>query len=158
MTADEKDQHFVVFAVEGQRHAVDLRRVARVVHAVAIAPLPGAPAVVDGVVNVHGSLVAAVSMRKRLGLPPRPVRLADHFLLVSTAHAQLLLMTDAVRDVRPLSRQLVKGAASPPGDFVAAVVHVEDGVIMIDDVDRLLQPAELAQLQRALGDAERAIA
>lgn len=150
MTADDQDLHFVVFSVEGQRHAIPLGRVVRVIHAVEITPLTGAPAVVDGVVNVHGSAVPAVNMRKRLGLPLRPTELGDHFLLVETASHPLLLITDTVRHVVLLSRHLVKAADPSRGDFLAAVVRVEEGVILVDDVDRLLKPEEILQLEGAL--------
>jgi purine-binding chemotaxis protein CheW len=156
MTEDGQDLYFVVFAIEGQRHAIDLGRVLRVLPAVEITPLPGAPEVVAGTVNVHGAVVPAVSMRARLGLPPRPIDLADHFLLVTTALGSLLLITDAVRDVVPLPPQLVKPAAAATREFIAAVVRVENGVLLIDDVDRLLTPGEAARLEAVLGGAEGA--
>lgn len=149
MNADLQDVHFVVFSVEGQRHAIELGRVARVFHAVEVTPLPGAPAVVEGVVYVHGTAVPAVSMRKRLGLPLRPLALADHFLLVRSAARSLLLITDEVCEVIPLPRSLVMGGDAGRG-FVSALVQRDDGPLRIGDVDRLLDRAEAAQLASVL--------
>jgi len=151
MSNEEQDGRFVEFLVEGQSHAVGLERVLRVFPAVAVTALPGAPEVVAGTVNVHGATVAAVDMRARLGLAPRPVELSDHFLQVATAYGTLLLITDAVRAVLPLSRQLLRhGAERTIGGLVTAEVTLEGGALFVADADRLLTPAEAAQLEAAL--------
>jgi purine-binding chemotaxis protein CheW len=158
MTADEKDAIFVVFVVEGQRHAVDLERVRRVFPAVATTPLASVPDFVEGCVDVHGSIVAAINMRARLGLPRRAVILADHFMLVETLRGPLLLITDGVRELMPLSRDLLRftGADAAPG-LVTAEIRTEGGSIFIDDVDRLLTAAEAAGMESVLASAAGAV-
>ncbi|MEO8561278.1 MAG: chemotaxis protein CheW, partial [bacterium] len=45
--------------------------VREIVRAVAITPLPGAPDIVEGAVNVRGRLVPVIDVRRLLGFPAR---------------------------------------------------------------------------------------
>ena len=55
----------VVFALDEPRYALPLSAVERVVRAVEITPLPKAPEIVLGVINMQGQVVPAVDIRKR---------------------------------------------------------------------------------------------
>jgi purine-binding chemotaxis protein CheW len=66
----------LLFEVAGERCALAVADVLRVVPAAAVAPLPGAPAVVDGVLDLHGRVVPVLSLAAplRASGPPAPPR------------------------------------------------------------------------------------
>jgi purine-binding chemotaxis protein CheW len=152
MALDGQDVYFVVFAVGDQRHGIDLERVVRVLPAVEITPLAGAPGVIDGIINVHGTIVPVLNTHRRVGLMSRDMDLGDQLLLVQTAGRQLVLVTDSISGVVLLPRKLVERSGSPSAslEFVEAAVHVADGALLIDNVDRLLNKQESQQLDKAL--------
>ena len=59
----------VLFTLDEQRYALALPSVDRVVRVVDVTPLPKAPAIVLGVVNIHGDIVPVYDLRKRFRLP-----------------------------------------------------------------------------------------
>lgn len=63
----------VVLMLDDIRYAVALTSVERVVRAVEITPLPNAPDIVLGVINVQGRVVPVVDIRKRFRLPARAI-------------------------------------------------------------------------------------
>ena len=63
----------VVFALDDRRIALPLAAVERVVRAVEVTPLPKAPAVVLGAVNVQGNLVPVFHLRRRFRMPEREI-------------------------------------------------------------------------------------
>jgi len=67
----------VVFDLEGQRYALPLGAVDRVLPMVAVSPLPKAPAIALGVINLHGQALPVLDIRRRFGLPTREYGLAD---------------------------------------------------------------------------------
>ena len=71
----------VLFRVENQRCALPLDSVERVVRAVEITPVPGAPKIVLGAICVAGTVLPVLNMRQRLGLPERNVSPDDQFLI-----------------------------------------------------------------------------
>jgi purine-binding chemotaxis protein CheW len=61
----DKLNQLVVLTLDEQRYALHLSAVERIVRMVEITPLPKAPQIVLGVVNVQGRIVPIVNIRKR---------------------------------------------------------------------------------------------
>lgn len=148
---------FVVFRLDQQRYALPLPVVERVVRAVEVTPLPHAPPIVLGIVNVHGEVVPVLNVRKRFLLPDRAVRPADAFLLVRTAARTVAVVVDAADGIvdRPATAAAGAGADSAR-DYFPGVLRLDDGLVLIHDVDRFLSPAEARALGEAIEDASRA--
>ncbi|MEO6321364.1 MAG: chemotaxis protein CheW [Polaromonas sp.] len=147
--------YLVGFALDGLRFALPLASVERVVHAVAITPLPKAPEVILGVINVQGRLVPVADIRKRFRLPARDIALGAHIVIARTPSRPLALVADVVHGVMTWSgednaslEQLVPGL-----EYVRGIVKTPDGLVLIHDLDRFLALDEEASLQRAMADA-----
>jgi purine-binding chemotaxis protein CheW len=147
----------VVFTVEGQRYAFPLDVVDRVLPMVEIAPVPDAPGIVLGVVNVHGNIVPILDVRARFHLSPRAPDLASRLLVIRTASRVLGVPADEVLGVRTLAADAI---ASPEGILpglgqVAGIARLHDGVLLIHDPDTFLSVEEDMRLAHALAEAER---
>jgi purine-binding chemotaxis protein CheW len=69
---DESHRAFLVFTAGGERFAVDLVHVRRVLRPSAISRVPGAPPEVLGLTNSQGEVLCVLDPAKVLGLPPSP--------------------------------------------------------------------------------------
>jgi len=143
---------FVVFTLDEQRYALLLSAVARVVPVVEITPLPKAPAIVLGVVNVQGRILPVVNLRGRFHLPERELRLSDQCIIARTLTRTVALVVDRVSGVLEVSDQAVIAAEQilPSMTYVAGVVKLEDGMVLIHDLDQLLSLDEEEALDQAL--------
>jgi purine-binding chemotaxis protein CheW len=99
--------HLVVFLLAEQRYALPLRMVERVLPMVAVSPLPQAPPMTLGVINLHGTVIPVVDLRRRFGFPQHEYGLAAHLLLARTTRRTLALPVDEVLDVRKWRRRLL---------------------------------------------------
>src|SRR5574337_1469211 len=97
----------VVFDIEGQRYALPLDDVEWVVPMVAVSPLPKAPAVAVGVINLPGKIIPVLDVRRRFGLPSRDYGLTAHLLVARTIRRSLALPVDAVLGVRNVATETV---------------------------------------------------
>src|ERR1700710_255009 len=61
---------FVTFEVAGQMFGVPVTNVQDVLTPDAIAPVPGGPPEVQGLINLRGRIVTVIDLRTRLGLKP----------------------------------------------------------------------------------------
>lgn len=145
----------VVFVLDDQRYALPLDRVQRALRVVAITPLPSAPSIVLGVVDLGGEVLPVVDLRRRFGLPPREVRLADHLLVASTGHRTVTLLVDDTQGAiaAPPERCARAGEILPGLALLEGVVKLDDGLILIHDLGRLLSLDEESALARALDTA-----
>jgi purine-binding chemotaxis protein CheW len=142
----------VSFLVAGDRGAIDagaVREIARMVH---VAPLSGAPEPVEGVVVVRGEPVPVLDLRARLGLPPRTRRESDYLIVAAAGGRTVALRVDDVEDVAELPDAAVRGAAGmlSAAPTVAGVARLDDGLLLVHDVDRFLSRSEAEVLDVAM--------
>lgn len=142
----------VVFTLEGQRCALHLSAVERVVRAVEITPLPKAPEIVLGVINAQGQILPVVDVRRRFRLPARELTLDDRLILARTARRLVALVADSVVGIRALSTREMVGAeqALPFAAYIRGVAKLEDGLVLIYDLDQFLSLDEESVLDAAL--------
>ena len=143
----------VVFTIQDQRYALRLPAVERVVQAVELTPLPGAPEIVLGVFNLEGRVVPVVDVRRRFHLPRREVRLTDQLLVAHTASMSLGLLADRVDGlIEPEEHEIVQAEALLPGlRYVAGIATFADGLILIHDLATFLSLEEKRRLRDAMG-------
>jgi purine-binding chemotaxis protein CheW len=127
----------VCFTLDDTRYAVPAERVLEIVARVVLTPLPAVPAPVVGVFSYRGAPMAAVDLRARLGHPTRPPARDDHFLLVRSARRDVALVVDRVNTTEPLRDRPVL-APPLPTPHLAGVVALDDGLLLIEDLDAVL--------------------
>lgn len=142
----------LVFELDGVRFALPIERVVRTLRAVAITPLPEAPPVVAGVVDLAGVVAPVIDLRVRLGSPSRPLRLTDQLVLAHTGRRQVALIVDAAAGVVAADpSDIAAGSAVLPGlGIVDGALMVEGGLILVHDLGRLLSLDDEAALDLAL--------
>jgi purine-binding chemotaxis protein CheW len=142
----------VLFTLAGARYGVSADDVVEIVRAVAVTPLPGAPGVVEGLIDVRGMVVPVFDLRTRLGLASRAVDPADHFILVRTPTRLAALHVERVTDLAEVDeRETTDSRAQVPSTGqIAGVVTLPDGMAFIHDVETFLSQAEAQDLASAI--------
>ncbi len=153
-----KQYHLVVFSREGQRYALPLSAVDRVIHAVQVISLPKAPEMVLGVINMQGRVIPVLDLRKCLRLPAGDMELSDHLIIAHTSRWKVALVVNAVHGVIERSEEEVLAAEKifPGIEHIGGVVKLEDDVILIHDLEKSISIAEekgLAEAMREKGEA-----
>jgi purine-binding chemotaxis protein CheW len=126
--------------------------VREIVRAVAITPVPGAPAIIEGAVNVRGQIVPVVDVRARLGLEARPLDPDQFLVFVDAGTRRIALRVDEVDDLVEIDAGVVGSseALSPALRGVAGLAARPDGVLVIYDVDLFISHAEGESLDATL--------
>lgn len=142
----------IVFAMDDRRYALPLRAVDRVVRMVAVTPLPKAPDIVFGVVNIQGRVIPVINMRRRFRLPEREIALTDQLVVAHTVRRPVALVADAVLDVIacPVQSLIAAEEVLPNIEYVEGVIKLADGLILIHDLDKFLSLEEEDFLDYAL--------
>ena len=144
----------VVFRLDDRRYALPLAAVERVVRAVAVTPLPGAPAIVLGGINVHGRVLPVLNVRRRFLMPDRDVGPADWFLVAQAGRHTVVLVIDDSDGVieRPRADIVDPPHVGPGLEHFPGVVRLDDGLALIHDLERFLSVDEARTLDQALGE------
>jgi purine-binding chemotaxis protein CheW len=146
----------LVFEVAGQRHGLPAADVQELLRAVSIVPLPQAPPVVEGIINLRGRVVPVLDVRGRFRLPARPVEPSDHFVVARSGGRLVALRVDRAVDLVSLDAADVEDArgAVPGARYVAKVARLPDGLVLVHDLDTFLSHAESEALDGAAATAD----
>jgi purine-binding chemotaxis protein CheW len=127
------ERPLVVFSLDNQRYALALDRVQRAMRVVAITPLPKAPPIVLGIVDLGGVVIPVINVRQRFNHPPRDVRLSDHLIVAATGKRTVALLVDETNGVIGASPESLAPAAEilPTLELFDGAMKLEDGLILI---------------------------
>lgn len=148
----------LVFELDGQRYALRLSSVQRVIPAVEVTRLPHAPEIVLGVIDLRGEVLPVVNVRRRFRLPEREIDLGDRFIIARTSRRSVALVADATAGVieAPNGQVVTSDKILPHLNYVEGVVKLADGIVLIHDIDEFLSLEEVRTLDGALEDQREA--
>ncbi|MCP3099636.1 chemotaxis protein CheW [Myxococcus sp. K15C18031901] len=146
----------LLFTLEGQRYGLPTEDVRELVRAARLTPLPRAPAVVEGLLNLHGALLPVLDLRRRFRHRPRPLSPSDHFIIASAGPRQVALRVDRAEGLRVLAPgEWDETPRELPGvGLVAGAAKLEDGLVLVHDLRTFLSEAESLELDAALAAPE----
>ena len=152
----EGEMQLVVFVMESEEFACGINNVREVLKMIRVTPLPRSLDFVEGVINMRGEVIPVIDLRKRFGLPEAERTDESRIIIVEVEERMVGLIVDSVREVLSLSNQQIQEAPSQVAggktDLITGVGKVEDRMLIILDLDRILTSEE----QIALDDVSRA--
>jgi len=150
----------VTFSVGAVSFKINVFQVHEILRYQEPTPMPKSPAFVEGVLDVRGTLVPVVDLRKRF--EAHDLRYDDdtRIVLVDFQSERLGLIVDEVSEVMRVAEtavnappQYVKGLSA---EFIRGIVRMDARLVVLLDLDRILSSQERMQLLFAAGGGETA--
>ena len=130
------------FSLGDKLFAVDIMRIREILVPQKLSPLPCASDLLEGVINLRGSVIPVMNMRKRFEMPFIEGALVGKLLIVSLARQLLALVVDDVLEVISVPVADIKPPIQvAPGvgmEYILGVCLSNNRVFMILDIDSLL--------------------
>lgn len=152
--ADSDELQLVTFEVGTEEFAVDILVVQEINRMMRITEVPRSPACVEGVINLRGQIIPVVDLRQRLGLATTEYGPMSRIVVVEVNDRTIGFTVDRVNEVLRISSAIVDAA---PGvvtrvdsQFIAGIGKLEDRLVILLDLDKLLSVDELRGIEQAL--------
>lgn len=137
------------FRVGEEAYAIDIMRIKEVIDARphVVRPVPHAPSIVEGVIQLRGVVIPVVDLRKRFGVPVDPTRARLNKLIIVSVRGRIVgLHVDSIIGelgmsadaVRPAPSMLREGAPSR-AEFFSGVCRRGDEMVFVVNLDALLR-------------------
>jgi len=141
--------------VDGQTYALPLAAVDRILRMVEVTLLPGAPDVVEGVIDIQGEVVPVVSIRRRLGLTHRPREISDSLVVAHARNRRLAVIAESVLGVvERSSDDVVNTSGIARGNqYIEGLLKTTDGLVLIQDLEKFFSFEEESSLVQAMENA-----
>lgn len=149
--AEDPMLQWVTFRLAGETYGINVMQVQEVLRYTEIAPVPGAPSYVLGIINLRGNVVTVLDTRNRFGLAPAEITEQSRIVIIEAAAKHVIgILVDAVAEVVYLRQSEIETAPNVGNEesakFIQGVCHKNNELLILVDLDKLLTDQEWAVL------------
>lgn len=149
--ADDPMLQWVTFRLDGETYGVNVMQVQEVLRYSEIAPVPGAPSYVLGIINLRGNVVTVIDTRNRFGLDVGEITEQSRIVIIEAERHVIGILVDAVAEVVYLRQSEIETAPNVGNEesarFIQGVSPRSDELLILVDLDKLLTDSEWADLE-----------
>lgn len=149
--ADDPMLQWVTFRLDGETYGVNVMQVQEVLRYSEIAPVPGAPSYVLGIINLRGNVVTVIDTRNRFGLEAGEITEQSRIVIIEAERHVIGILVDAVAEVVYLRQSEIEIAPNVGNEesarFIQGVCPRSDELLILVDLDKLLTDSEWADLE-----------
>lgn len=134
---------YVTFRAGPLYFGVDVDKVQEVLRYQPMTPVPLAPAMVKGLVNLRGQIITAIDLREMLKLEPFPNQSTPMKVVIRTSNEVVSLLVDSIGDVIEVSSQdfepIPETVSSHLKSLLSGVFKLQDELMLVLDATTLLE-------------------
>jgi purine-binding chemotaxis protein CheW len=141
---------FVTFILMDEVYGINVMQVQEVLRITEIAPVPGAPPYVLGIINLRGNVVTVIDTRTRFGLPTTEVDDASRIIVIESEKQVVGILVDAVAEVVELRETDIDAAPNVGTEessrYIQGVATQGDSLLILVDLNKLLTDEEWKEI------------
>ena len=143
---DDTIVQWVTFHLENEKYGIKVMQVQEVLRMTEIAPVPGAPHYVLGIINLRGNVVTVIDTRRRFGLADVENDDETRIVIVEANNNVVGILVDSVAEVVDLKVSEIEMAPNVGNDesskYIQGVSSRENELLILVDVNKLLSDEE----------------
>ncbi|MBD8511880.1 chemotaxis protein CheW [Photobacterium sp. WH77] len=149
---DSNDQvlQWVTFQLEEETYGINVMQVREVLRYTEIAPVPGAPDYVLGIINLRGNVVTVIDTRARFGLMSGEISDNTRIVIIEAEKQVIGIMVDSVAEVVYLRSSEIDSTPSVGTDesakFIQGVSNRDNQLLILVDLNKLLSDEEWEEM------------
>jgi purine-binding chemotaxis protein CheW len=146
----EKDLQIVGFRIGRETFGLPIAIVREIVRVPEITAVPNAPQYIEGVINLRGRIIPVVDLRKRFGQEATELNKKSRVVVVELQSRAVGLIVNSASEVLKLPPSEIEKPHNvfQEGelDFITGVGKLQGRLVILLDLNRILQQAELRDL------------
>ena len=137
---------WVTFRLENETYGINVMQVQEVLRYTDIAPVPGAPSYVLGIINLRGNVVTVIDTRSRFGLPYSEATDSTRIVIIEAEKQVIGILVDSVAEVVYLRTSEIDNAPNvgteESAKFIQGVCNRDGELLILVDLNKLLDEEE----------------
>ncbi|GGP99697.1 chemotaxis protein CheW [Shewanella ulleungensis] len=147
---DDAVLQWVTFKLDNETYGINVMQVQEVLRYTEIAPVPGAPDYVLGIINLRGNVVTVIDTRSRFGLQSAELDDSTRIVIIEAEKQVIGILVDSVAEVVYLRRSEIDNAPNvgteESAKFIQGVSNRDNELLILVDLDKLLSDDEWVEL------------
>ncbi|MBE7213896.1 chemotaxis protein CheW [Shewanella benthica] len=149
---DDEVLQWVTFRLDNETYGINVMQVQEVLRYTEIAPVPGAPHYVLGIINLRGNVVTVIDTRSRFGLAASDVDDSTRIVIIEAEKQVIGILVDSVAEVVYLRGSEIDSAPNvgteESAKFIQGVSNRENELLILVDLDKLLSDEEWMEVSQ----------
>ncbi|MBS7326677.1 MAG: chemotaxis protein CheW [Thiopseudomonas sp.] len=149
-SSDDPVLQWVTFRLEDETYGINVMQVQEVLRYSEIAPVPGAPSYVLGIINLRGNVVTVIDTRQRFGLPSAEVTDNTRIVIIEADKQVVGILVDSVAEVVYLRQSEIETAPNVGNEeaakFIQGVCNKNEELLILVDLEKMMTAQEWAEL------------
>ncbi|CUS47166.1 MAG: chemotaxis signal relay system purine-binding protiein CheW1 [Idiomarinaceae bacterium HL-53] len=149
---DDPVLQWVTFQLGEETYGINVMQVQEVLRHSEIAPVPGAPDYVLGIINLRGNVVTVIDTRIRFGLEPGEVSDNTRIVIIEADQQVIGIMVDSVAEVVYLRSSEIDSAPNigteESARFIQGVSNRDGELLILVDLNKLLTDEEWEEISQ----------
>ena len=142
---------WVTFRLSGETYGVNVMQVQEVLRYTEIAPVPGAPDYVLGIINLRGNVVTVLDTRNRFSLQNGEVTDATRIVIVEADEHVVGLLVDSVAEVVYLRQSEIENPPNAGHEesarFIQGVCNKNDELLILVELEKILTDQQWSEIE-----------
>jgi purine-binding chemotaxis protein CheW len=146
---DDPVLQWVTYQLDQEFYGINVMQVQEVLRLTEIAPVPGAPSYVLGIINLRGNVVTVIDTRARFGLSAQEPTDSSRIIIVEVSGHVIGMLVDSVAEVVYLHQSEIDTAPNVSDDasrFIQGVCNRDKYLLILVDVNKLLDQEEISDI------------
>lgn len=141
---------FVTFLVSGEEYGIEINSINVILRSknYKIFKIPNSPKHLEGIINLRGKLNPIFNLKKKFNFDDTSINDDSKIIIVNNGKASTVgFIVDEVTDIFKLDESEVDSAPDGFNDYIKGMGKVEDKIILILDLVKVLSNDEITQAQ-----------
>jgi len=148
--AEDPVTQLVTFRLQDETYGINVMMVQEVLRVSEIAPVPGAPGYVLGIINLRGNVVTVIDTRSRFGLSMTEMDDSSRIVIIESDKQVVGILVDSVAEVVELNMSEIDVAPNVGNDdtsrYIQGVATKNEDLLIVVDLNKLLTEDEWAEV------------
>lgn len=141
---------WVTYKLGDETYGINVMQVQEVLRHTEIAPVPGAPDYVLGIINLRGNVVTVIDTRSRFGLPSTGITDSTRIVIIESEEQVVGILVDSVAEVVYLRSSEIDSAPNvgteESAKFIQGVSNRDGELLILVDLNKLLNDEEWSEI------------
>ncbi len=147
---NDPEIQLVTFRLQDETYGINVMQVQEVLRVAEIAPVPGAPHYVLGIINLRGNVVTVIDTRTRFGLPRSEIDDLSRIVVIESEAQVVGILVDSVAEVVDLHLSEIDSAPNVGNEessrYIQGVASKDSNLLIVVDLNKLLSEQEWAEM------------
>ena len=147
---ESSTRQVVGFRLGDEQYGIEITMIQEIILLGEITGIPQVPSYIEGLINLRGSVIPIIDLRKRFRLPTSPFTDDTRVVVVNVHQKTIGLIVDAVTQVRRIAVDQIDSAPTTVmgQEHISGLAKLDEGLLILMDVSKVLDHGPVETTER----------